>query len=68
MPPVLGGAPVSPAPMARDVVEKVAPLRSAGRAALLMVVRSMVVVMVVVVVLMCCGVVVLEEGKCGSFQ
>ena len=39
-PPVLGGAPVSPAPMRRAEVAKVR-LASAGRTALVMVVRSM---------------------------
>jgi hypothetical protein len=51
--------------MARDVVEKVARVRSAGRATLVKVVRSMVLV---VLVLSCCVVewLVIERWKCGS--
>lgn len=43
-PPVLGGAPVSPAPRARAVVVKAARETTDGRAALRMVVRSMLAV------------------------
>lgn len=54
-PPVLGGAPVSPAAMARAVVEKAARDSSAGRASLVTEVRSMVSAVCGVVVCFRCG-------------
>ena len=53
-PPVLGGAPVSPAAMTRVVVAKVRESR-AGRASLAMEVRIIVAVDWGIAVLWCCG-------------